>query len=200
MENGDERRGRPCGGLLGCGDDGGRQYMVEPDVVEAALTPPTRDRLQHMDELNQDALEPHLATYRVSRRRLVGVSGVLGLLATVAPTSLLAACATLRRGATAAPGGRTHVVESTPETVRLAAFDATRPDILQIDSGDTVVYPNTWTQFLNRFQLGVTIQQLAQFRRENPGRGPHSIFGQVGVKGSQPGAMVTGLSRMLTAT
>src|SRR5438128_1509743 len=165
MENGDERRGRPCGGLLGCGDDGGRQYMVEPDVVEAALTPPTRDRLQHMDELNQDALEPHLATYRVSRRRLVGVSGVFGLLATVAPSSLLAACATLRRGATAAPGGRTHVVESTPETVRLGAFDATRPDILQIDSGDTVVYPNTWTHFLNRFQRGGS--------RRPRGRGPH---------------------------
>src|SRR2546427_777783 len=187
MENGDERRGRPCGGLLGCGDDGGRQYMVEPDVVEAALTPPTRDRLQHMDELNQDALEPHLATYRVSRRRVVGVGGLLSLLATVAPSSLLAACATLRRGATAAPGGRTHVVESTPETVRLGAFDATRPDILEIDSGDTVVYPNTWTHFLNRFQRGVTIQQLAQFRRENPGRGPHSIVGPVGVKGAQPG-------------
>jgi len=198
MENGDEQRGRPCGGLLGCGDDGGRQYMVEPDVVEAALTPPTRDRLQHMDELNQDALEPHLATYRVSRRRLVGVSGVLGLLATVAPTSLLAACATLRRGATAAPGGRTHVVESTPETVRLGAFDATRPDILQIDSGDTVVYPNTWTHFLNRFQRGVTIQQLAQFRRENPGRGPHSIVGPVGVKGAQPGDMLS--VRFLTLT
>src|SRR5438046_8782772 len=107
MENGDEQRGRPCGGLLGCGDDGGRQYMVEPDVVEAALTPPTRDRLQHMDELNQDALEPHLAPYRVSRRPLVGVSAVLALLATGAASSLAAACGTLRGGATAAPCGRT---------------------------------------------------------------------------------------------
>src|SRR2546428_13477689 len=98
MENGDERRGRPCGGLLGCGDDGGRQYMVEPDVVEAALTPPTRDRLQHMDELNQDALEPALATYRVSRRRLPAVSGPPGFPATDAPRSLPSACATLAPG------------------------------------------------------------------------------------------------------
>lgn len=191
MGNSRERH-RLCGGLLGCGDDGGRQYMVEPDAVEAALTPPTRDRLQHMEELNQEALEPFVATYRVSRRRLVGVGGFLSLLATVAPTSLLTACSALRGGAAVAkPGGRAHVVESTAETVRLGAFDGTRADVVQIDSGDTVVYPNTWTHFLNRFQPGVSIQQLAQWRRDNPGRGPHSIIGPVGVKGARPGDMLS---------
>ena len=179
MGNDSRERNRPCGGLLGCGDDGGRQYMVEPDAVEAALTTRTGDRLQHMDELNQEALEPYVATYRVSRRRLVGAGGLLSLLATVAPTSLLTACSALR-GGIAAPGGRVHTVESTAETVRLGAFDATRPDVVQIDSGDTVVYPNTWTHFMNRFQPGVSIQQLAQFRRDNPGRGPHSIIGRQG--------------------
>lgn len=191
MGNSRERH-RLCGGLLGCGDDGGRQYMVEPDAVEAALTPPTRDRLQHMEELNQEALEPFVATYRVSRRRLVGVGGFLSLLATVAPTSLLTACSALRGSAAVAkPGGRAHVVESTAETVRLGAFDGTRADVVQIDSGDTVVYPNTWTHFLNRFQPGVSIQQLAQWRRDNPGRGPHSIIGPVGVKGARPGDMLS---------
>jgi len=91
----------------------------------------------------------------------------------------------------AAPGGHTHTVESTAETVRLGVFDATRPDVIQIDPGDTVVYPNTWTHFLNRFQPGVSIQQLAQLRRENPGRGPHSIVGPVGVKGARPGDMLS---------
>jgi acetamidase/formamidase len=186
-----------CGGLLGCGDDGGRQYMVEPEAVDAALSPRTRDRLGHMDELNQDALEPHRETYRVSRRRLVGAGGLLSLLASIVPSSLLSACATSRVGA-AAPGGRTHVVESNAQTVRLGAFDGTQPDVAQIDSGDTVVYPNTWTHFLNRFQKGVTVQQLAQFRRDNPGRGPHSIVGPVGVKGAQPGDMLS--VRFLTLT
>jgi acetamidase/formamidase len=182
---------RPCGGLLGCGDDGGREYMVEPDAVDAALTPRTRDRLRHLDELDQEALGPHEETYRVSRRRLVGTSGLLGLLAAVAPSGLLAACASLRAGGvTAAPGGRTHVVESNQNTVRLGTFDATRPDILQIEPGDTVVYPNTWTHFTNRFQPGVSVAQLAQWRRENPGRGPHSIIGPVGVKGARPGDML----------
>jgi acetamidase/formamidase len=183
---------RPCGGLLGCGDDGGHQYMLAPDAVDAALTPPTRDRLKHKDELNQAALEPYVATFRVSRRRLVGVGGFLGLLATVAPTSLLAACSALRGvGATATPGGRTHVVESTTETVRLGAFDGSLADVVQVDSGDIVTYPNTWTHFLNRFQPGVSIQQLAQWRRDNPGRGPHSIVGPVGVKGARPGDMLS---------
>ena len=191
MSNNKSERFRPCGGLLGCGDDGGRQFMVEPDAVDAALAGATRDRLENMDELNQDALQPYAATYRVSRRRLVGAGGVLGLLAAIAPTSLLAACSTLRSsGASAASGGRTHVVESSQETVRLGTFDGTRTDILQIDSGDTVVYPNTWTHFTNRFQPGVSIAQLAQWRRDNPGKGPHSIVGPVGVKGARLGDML----------
>ncbi|PYN11136.1 MAG: hypothetical protein DME05_25155, partial [Candidatus Rokuibacteriota bacterium] len=106
MSNDKRERFQPCGGLLGCGDDGDRPYMVEPDAVDAALPGRTRDRLEHMDELNQEALAPYAATYRVSRRRLVGAGGVLGLLAAIAPTSLLAACSTLRSGgASAAAGG-----------------------------------------------------------------------------------------------
>ena len=192
MGNDGSKRFRSCGGLLGCGDGGGRSYMMDPDAVEAALTPSTRDRLQHMDEVNQEALEPYVASHRVSRRRLVGVGGFLGLLASVAPSSLLAACSTLRGGGvTAALGGRTHVIESTPETVRLGAFEGTRPDIVQIDSGDTVAYPNTWTSFMNRFQPGVSIPDVVRFRREHPTRGPHSIVGPVGVRGAQPGDMLS---------
>src|SRR5215471_2796235 len=187
-----ERGHRLCGGLLGCGDDGGRQYMVESEAAEAALPPRTRDRLGHMDELSQEGLEPYAATHRVSRRRLVGAGGILGLLTAVLPTGLLSACSSVRfSGAQAAPGGRAHTVESTAQTVQLGTFDATRPDIVQIDPGDTIVYPNTWTHFLNRFQRGVSIDQLAQWRRDNPGRGPHSIVGPVGVKGAKPGDMVS---------
>jgi acetamidase/formamidase len=90
------------------------------------------------------------------------------------------------------------VVESNSETVRLGVFDATRPNVVEIDSGDTVVYPNTWTHFLNRFQRGVSIAQLAQWRVENPGKGPHSIIGPVGVKGAKPGDMLA--IRFLTIT
>ncbi len=197
-DNGNERQ-RLCGGLFGCGGDQASEYMVESNAVDAALTPRTRDRLNRMDELNQEALEPYVASYRVSRRRVVGAGGLLGLLATLAPTSLLTACSALRAGGMGATsGGRTHVVESNAETVRLGVFDATRPNVVEIDPGDTVVYPNTWTHFLNRFQRGVTIQQLAQWRLENPGKGPHSIIGPVGVKGAKPGDVLA--VRFLTIT
>ena len=199
MSNVDQARALSCGALLGCGEGNGQPYMVAPDAVDAALTSRTRDRLEHMDEIDQEALEPHRSTYRVSRRRLVSASGILGLLASVAPGALLSACAGVRRGVAApTPGGRTHVVESNAQTVQLGVFDGTRPDVVQIESGDTVVYPNTWTHFQNRFQKGTTVQQLAQWRRENPGRGPHSIVGPVGVKGAQPGDMLS--VRFLTLT
>jgi acetamidase/formamidase len=180
-----------CGGFFGCGDDGGRAYMVEPDAVDTAMTPRVRDRLDHMEELNREALEPYVASYRVSRRRLLGLGSVLGFLATAAPTSLLSACSALRNRDVSAGRGRVHEIESTAETVQLGVFDATRPNIVEIESGDTVVYPNTWTHFLNRMQPSVPIAQLAQWRVENPGKGPHSIIGPVGVKGAQPGDMLS---------
>jgi len=108
---------------------------------------------------------------------------------------------TFRRGlAFAAPGsaaasgvtdeGRLHVVPSTSETVRLGVFDSTLPNVLDIDSGDVVIYPDTWSHFLNRMQPGVSIDELAQLRRENPGKGPHSIIGPIGVRGAEPGDML----------
>ena len=86
--------------------------------------------------------------------------------------------------------GRVHVVPSTDETVRLGVFDATLPDVLEIESGDVVVYPDTWSHFLNRMQPGVAVEGLAQLRRENRGRGPHSIIGPVAVREAEPGDML----------
>jgi acetamidase/formamidase len=179
-----------CGALFGCGGGDERRYMVEADAVDAALPPRSRDRLNQLDELNREALEPYLASYRVSRRRLVSVGGLLGLLASVAPAGLLAACSSMRTQS-AATGGRVHTVESTPQTVQLGVFDSTRPNILDIEAGDTVVYPNTWTHFLNRMQPGVPVADLAKWRLENPGKGPHSIIGPVGVRGAKPGDMLS---------
>ena len=94
-----------------------------------------------------------------------------------------------RRGATPllfepAPAGRTHVVESLPgETVEAGRFDPTRGPLLTIDSGDTLVYPNTLTHFLGRVRPGVSIGEIAEMRRDHPGRGPHSIIGPVAVRG-----------------
>src|SRR4030095_5213327 len=48
-----------------------------------------------------------------------------------APPSLRAACSTMRGGAGAMAGGRTHVVESNQNTVRLGTFDSTLPNIVE---------------------------------------------------------------------
>jgi acetamidase/formamidase len=84
-----------------------------------------------------------------------------------------------------------HTVESTPQTVQLGVFDSTQPNILDIEPGDTIVYPNTWSHFLNRMQPGVPVADLAKWRLENPGKGPHSIIGPVGVRGAKPGDMLS---------
>ena len=82
----------------------------------------------------------------------------MGALAAVGP-----AFAKLARAADkpAAPakgggGGRVHMVESTKETVQLGVFDETLPPILTVESGDTIVYPNTWSHFMNEMQLRVS--------------------------------------------
>jgi acetamidase/formamidase len=74
--------------------------------------------------------------------------------------------------------------------VRLGVFDSTLPNVLEIESGDVVVYADTWSHFLNRMQPGVSIEDLAQLRRENPGKGPHSIIGPLGVRDAEPGDML----------
>ena len=134
------------------------------------ITPRTIDRLRHHDGLSGDVLE----WFCDSRRGFLGVASYGGVGGTVANERV----------------GRLHVVPSTPETVRLGAFDATLPNVLEIESGDVVVYPDTWSHFLNRLQPGVSVDELAQLRREQPGRGPHSIIGPVGVRDAEPGDML----------
>jgi acetamidase/formamidase len=88
------------------------------------------------------------------------------------------------------PLGREWRIPSTPETVDLGRFDPARPPIVTIDSGDVVVYENTWTHFLNRLQPGVTIDELGAMRRAGAGRGVHSIIGPIAVAGALPGDLL----------
>jgi acetamidase/formamidase len=90
----------------------------------------------------------------------------------------------------AVPLGRVWTIPSTPETVDLGLFDPARAPIVTIESGDVVVYENTWTHFLNRLQPGVPIEELATMRRTGSGRGVHSIIGPVAVAGAQPGDLL----------
>ena len=183
--------------MFGCGENIGSSSFIFRDEIAQAGYAPRADRLRHMDSLNQGSLEAVLDARGRARRTLLAAGGVLGLLAAVGPA--LATFAEPRgseRGAqppaasASAQTGRVHSIPSTSDTVRLGVFDATLPNIVDVDSGDVVVYPDTWTHFLNRVQPGVPIEDLAEMRRSNPGKGPHSIIGPVGVRGAEPGDMV----------
>ena len=200
MTDGHEHRTGRCS-LSGCGEIEGTERAGD-EVARAAAPESRRRRLFRLDELDGDTLDRVLTARGRERRDLLRAGGLLAGCAAVGPM-FASACATPRSspenasagsGAGGPPplfppdgGGRVHTVESSNETVRLGVLDTTLPDIVEIDPGDTVVYPRTWSHFLNRVQPGVPIDDIARWRVENPGKGPHSIIGPVAVRGAAPG-------------
>ena len=187
-----------CGNLFGCGDEKGTGIIRE-DIKDAAVTRRSVDRLLHMDEMHQENLDGYLSTRARSRRKLLQASSFMGALAAVGPW--FGSLANLARAAEtngsmqksggsrskSAGEGKVHTVESNNETVRLGVFDTTLPPILKVDSGDTISFPNTWSHFLNQLQPGVSVDKLAELRKSNPGKGPHSIIGPIFVNNAEPG-------------
>src|SRR5215831_8712773 len=182
-----------CGNLFGCGDENGTGVIRE-DIKDGAFTKRATDRLTHMEEVDQERLDGFLTARGRLRRQLLRASSFMTALAAIGPRfarlAQAAETATAPAGSAANGDGRVHVVESTPETVRLGVFDATLPPILTIESGDLVRFPNTWSHFMNELQPGVPIGRLAELRTSNPGRGPHSIIGPIAVKDAEPGDVV----------
>ncbi|HEX7156859.1 MAG TPA: acetamidase/formamidase family protein [Burkholderiaceae bacterium] len=182
-----------CGNLFGCGEENGTG-VIRQDLNEGIFTRRAADRLTHMDEVEPEALDRYLALRGRLRRKLLRASGFLSVLAVQPWLGRLAGAAEAKEAAASgksagarADGGAVHVVESNEKTVSWGVFDTTLPPILEIESGDTVVYPDTWSHFFNQLQPGVQVETLAQLRKEHPGRGPHSIIGPVAVRGAEPG-------------
>jgi hypothetical protein len=84
------------------------------------------------------------------------------------------------------PAGRTHVLESTKDTVSMGVLDPSRPPALTIDSGDIVHYPNTWTVWGNEARYGLSFDEREPIRKRYPS-GPYSNVGPVAVRGAGPG-------------
>jgi len=189
-----------CGNLFGCGDEQGTGVLRE-DLKDAALTKRSADRLLHMDEMDQEILDGYLNARGRARRKLLRASSFMGMLAAVGPWFSKLAYADepkdfsgsavteppeQAKGKDAAThnhqhaakhdDSKVHVVESNKETVHLGVFDANLPPVIKIDSGDSVSFPNTWSHFMNEMQPGVPVDRLAELRKSNPGRGPHSII------------------------
>jgi acetamidase/formamidase len=178
--------------MFGCSEGGRSLWHLRDDVMERAVD---EDRLTRQDGLDSDRVGLFLETRRLTRRDALRAGGALALATAAAPA--FADLASAHPGPSApvdrvasAPLGAQHVIPSTPETVRLGQIDSTLPLIDTIESGDTLVYPNTMSHFLDRLQPGVTIEEIAQLRRDNPGRGPHTIIGPVAVRGAEPGDLV----------
>jgi acetamidase/formamidase len=191
-----------CGNLFGCGEVQGTGAL-RSDIQEAAVHGRTGDRLLHRDEIEQETLGRFLDARGHSRRQLLRASSFLGVLAAVGPWFPRIGFGKLAHAAEppVASGsggaqkkksgktdeGKVHTVESSKETVQLGVFDATLPPIVTIESGDTVAFVNTWSHFLNEMQPGVPVEKLAEMRKSNPGKGPHSIIGPIAVKDAEPG-------------
>lgn len=185
-----------CGDLFGCGEENGTG-ILRSDIQEAASSKRAMDRLLHMDEMDQERLDGYLSARGQSRRTLLRASGFMGALAAIGPwfsnlafsnsASAEQKSAAHKGAESAADEGHVHVVESNEQTVHLGVFDTTLPPIITVDSGDTISYPNTWSHFMNQMQPGVPVEKLAELRKSNPGRGPHSIIGPIAVKGAEPG-------------
>jgi acetamidase/formamidase len=134
-----------------------------------------------------DARQVSLAS-GARRRSLFGATlGALGL-AGLAP---LAGCANTpaSTAGTQFPGpppGRTHVLASTKETVRVGAMDPSAAPGVTIDSGDIVHYPNTWVNWADEAKYGMAFDEREPIRKRYPA-GPYSLVGPVAVRGAQPG-------------
>lgn len=179
-----------CTNLFGCGDEKGIGILRE-DIKESAFDNRASDRLLHMDGLDQANLDNYLSTRGRWRRKFLQASSFMGALTAVGPWFAKLARADESGAASKLPfthvDGNMHVVPSTKETVRLGVFDTNLPPILTIDSGDSISFPNTWSHFLNELQPGVSIDTLVRLRKDNPGRGPHSIIGPIAVNNAEPG-------------
>ena len=190
-ENRSHGHGHDCGGLFGCGDEKGTGVIRE-DIKESAFDKRAADRLIHMGEIDQEQFDGFLTARGRARRRLLRASSFMSVLAAIGPSfgRLAQAADRSNMGAAAGGTGRTHVIDSNKDTVRLGVFDTTLPPIVTIDSGDSIRFPNTWSHFLNELQPGVPIARLAELRTSNPGRGPHSIIGPIAVRDAEPGDVI----------
>jgi acetamidase/formamidase len=83
----------------------------------------------------------------------------------------------------------THIVESTPGTVRSGSLDPAAKPVATIRPGDTVSYPHTWTHWGNEATFGMSFADREPLRHRYP-NGPYSMLGPVEVVGAEPGDVI----------
>jgi acetamidase/formamidase len=105
---------------------------------------------------------------------------------TLAVAAVLAAFAGTALAQKDAKSGKTHRLAATLETVQWGWLDPKEPPKLTINSGDTVSI-ETMMHSHDKVQPGVTMEQVVELRKANPGGGPHSMTGPIYVNDAEPG-------------
>ncbi len=82
--------------------------------------------------------------------------------------------------------GKVHLLPATMETTQWGWFNNAQPPVLNVNSGDTVVF-ETMMHSHNQVVPGMTIEQIKKLRTDHPGRGPHTLTGPVYIEGAEPG-------------
>src|SRR6266568_3734167 len=82
--------------------------------------------------------------------------------------------------------GRVYLLPATMETTQWGWFNNAQPAVLNVNSGDTIVF-ETMMHSHNQVVPGTTIEQIKKLRTDYPGRGPHTLTGPVYIEGAEPG-------------
>jgi acetamidase/formamidase len=88
--------------------------------------------------------------------------------------------------ASRAPAGKHHTLAATLDTVQWGWLDPKEAPKLTVNSGDTVSI-ETMMHSHDKVQPGITMEQVVELRKANPGGGPHSVTGPIFVNGAEPG-------------
>ena len=123
----------------------------------------------------------------ISMKRSLIVAAVV---AAVAGGTVIAQQPAAPRGnhdwASRAPAGKHHTLAATLDTVQWGWLDPKESPKLTVNSGDTISI-ETMMHSHDKVQPGITMEQVVELRKANPGGGPHSVTGPIFVNGAEPG-------------
>jgi acetamidase/formamidase len=124
---------------------------------------------------------------RTSTQKMVAIGAVLAALA--AGTVIAQQQGPARGNHDWAPRvaqGKHHSLAARLDTVQWGWLDPREAPKLTVDSGDTVSI-ETMMHSHDKVQPGMTMEQVVDLRKANPGGGPHSMTGPIYVNGAEPG-------------
>jgi acetamidase/formamidase len=115
---------------------------------------------------------------------------VVAVIAAIAGGTVIAQQSAAPRGshdwASRVPAGKHHTLAATLDTVQWGWLDPKETPKLTVNSGDTISI-ETMMHSHDKVQPGITMEQVVELRKANPGGGPHSVTGPIFVNGAEPG-------------